>query len=176
MHSDSVGIIAAVVTLTLGFLLFALLVRLAVRKAVHGDAEIRRRRKAAILSGPLGAGVPFELSGVGRAGELMVHLDLDVTVPWPNGLATLDKLGVDVDYEVWVNGEKVDTVDIRMPARCRDRKHLLCSETLEVRSRIRHVCRVDKLHRMRDGAHLVIRGTAKPVPRTEVGNLTLWVG
>jgi hypothetical protein len=144
------------------------------RRATLGPPEVRRKRERAVVSSPIQLGSPFELRGAAPAGRLTVFLDLDVTVPMARGMANLDNLGVDLSFEVAVDGEVIATRRTQMPARCPRANEHFRSET-HSEKRIRHVCHVHAFDVARD-AELTLRGAANPVGPTTANRLVIWVG
>ena len=141
----------------------------------HGDPETRRKRESALLLAPISIDTPFEMTGVGRSGPLMIYLDIDLSVPWQDVEATLSSCGVVLEYEVWVDDKHIETCRVSMPGEARNLKEVTSVETLGRPTRLRHACHVDKLHRMRDGAKLTVRGVAKAKPDNTINSMTVWV-
>jgi hypothetical protein len=152
----------------------------AVASFSYGDGATRARRRAAILIGPLEAGVPFSLSGVGAGTKLALRLDADFSVPWEDILATLDRSGIWLDYELTVAGQRYvggrhKLPQDRMPRNAKGEPELHEVSIGAGGGRTRFTSVIAWIE-VPAGVAVAVRGEVTALPETTVRSLSLWVG
>lgn len=146
----------------------------------RGSPELRARRIAAILRGPISVGAPFELAGVARAQPMQLHLDLRLDV---RGGADVEvgfrSCGVRLTYEILADTTRIAGGEVKIPADATKLGPDVQATDEALPSQHTHVrCTVpigDRLS-LAAGARVRVRGVAVPLPDNEVREMQLWIG